>query len=252
MEGVRKQIEALEGEFNKLKIATIQCLERFCISVACVVYIFTSLYADDLGEHKIFLNQYLSTLYRSNNHWEVFGSLNLNYWNYLAYHLLDHLIVELSRNDQLHKDAEGMEQTLIGIKHEIELYKIKLKQFRERTPLQIFCQAQKEKIDKPPQSFETIVVKHNWKGRISTATLEHVEEFRQCYLRCYNLRDCAMMLNSIRPGTFTITWFVPMSLIKNLLKKKRLINVLKEFSVIRLEVAESCIYEDTIPYHVSL
>ena len=72
--------------------------------------------------------------------------------------------------------------------------------------------------------------------RTSNATLEDVETFHQEYLRHYNLRDCAMMLNSIRPGTFTVTWFVTSSVVE-LLKKKAPTKVMKEFDVSRMEVA---------------
>ena len=249
MERVKQEISVLERKFNALKAATIQCLERFHISVMCIVYTLTSLRADDMGEHKMFLEQHRSTLNQSQNHWDLFGSLNLHYWNYLAYHLLDHLVVELSQTYQYFTDAEGktMEESLTVIKGRMESYKTDLRHFRVHTSLQLFCEAQKEKIDDPPPSFRKIVVKHNWSDRTRTATLEDVEKFRQCYLRHYNLRDCALMLNSIRSGTFTVTWFVTSSVVE-VLKKERPIKVLNEFNVIRMEVAGSCVYEA----HVSL
>ena len=250
---MKQEISVLEKKFNALKVATIQCLKKFRISVMFVVYTLTSLRADDMGEHKMFLEQHLGTLKQSQNHWELFGSLNMYCWNYLAYHLLDHLIVELSQTYQYLKvtDAEGktMEQSLTDIKGEMESYKTDLSHFRIHTSLRLFCKAQKEKIDDPPPTFRKIVVKHNWSERTCTATLEDVENFRQCYLRHYNLRDCAMMLNSIRPGTFTVTWFVPSSVFE-ILKMKRFIKILKEFDVIRMDIAGSCVYEAVI-LHVS-
>ena len=250
MEVVRQKIRQFESKFNAMKAATIQCLERFRISVMCVVYTLTALQADDIGEHKMFLEQYRDTLNQSQNHWDLFGSLNLHYWNYLAYHLLDHLIVELSQTYQYFTDVEGktMEQPLAVIKGKMESYKTDLKHFRIRTPLQLFCEAQKEKIDDPPPTFRKIVAKYNWSEH---ATLEDVERFRQRYVRHYNLRDCAMMLNSIICGSFTVTWFIPSSL-NELLKKERPIKLLKEFEVLRMEVAGSCVYEAPIQRHVSL
>ena len=264
VEVVRREVEVFESKFNAMKMATIQCLERFRISVMCIVYTLTSLRADGMGEHKIFLERYRSTLNQSQNHWELFGSLNLYYWNYLAYHLLDHLIVELSRNHQYLTNAEGktmeqsltdaeirtMEQLFTDVIGKMEQYKTDLKCFRVRTPLWLFCEAQEDEIDDPPPTFRKIVVKHNWSDSTSTATLEDVEIFRQRYVRHYNLRDCAMMLNSIRPGTFTVTWFVPSSVVE-VLKKERPIKVIKEFDVIRMEVARSCVYEAPVIRHVS-
>ena len=86
-----------------------------------------------------------------------------------------------------------------------------------------------------------MVVKHDWP---ITTMLEDVEVFRQRYVRHYNLRDCAMMLNSIRPGTFTVTWFVPSYVVE--LLKKRAPKVFRELNVSRLEfpgVAGHCVYE---------
>ena len=119
------------------------------------------------------------------------------------------------------------------------------------TPLWLFCEAQEDEIDDPPPTFRKIVVKHNWSDRTHTATLEDVEKFRQCYLRHYNLRDCAMMLNSIRPGTFTVTWFVPSSVIEVL--KKRAPKVFQSFNVSRLEfpgMTGHCVYEAPVQRNV--
>ena len=265
MEVLRRKIGVFEREFNAMKMATIQCLERFRISVMCVVYTLTSLRADGMGEHKMFLERYRSTLKKSQDHWELFGSLNLYYWNYLAYHLLDHLIVELSLNHQYLTDVDGktveqsltdaeirtMEQLFTDIIGRMEQYKTDLKCFRMSTPLSLFCEAQEDEIDEPPPNFRKIVAKHNWSDHTNTITLEEVEIFRQRYVRYYNLRNCAMMLNSIRRGTFTITWFVPSSVIE-LLKKGRPVQVLKDFDVIRMEVAGFCVYEAPVIRHVSL
>ena len=251
---MKQEISVLEGKFNELKAATIQCLERFRISVTCIVYTLTALQADDMGEHKMFLEQNRDTLNQSQNHWELFGSLNLHYWNYLAYHLLDHLIVELFRTYHYLTDVNGktMKQSLTVIKGNMESYKTELMDFRIRTSLHLFCKAQKEKIDDPPPNFRVIVVKHNWLNRTHTATLEDVEKFRQCYLRHYNLRDCALMLNSIRPGTFKVTWFVPLSLV-DVLKKKAFKEVFQTFNVSRLEFltyTRHCVYKAPFQHHV--
>ena len=59
MEVVRREIAVFESKFNAMKMATIQCLERFRIGVMCVVYTLTSLRADGMGEHKMFLERYV-------------------------------------------------------------------------------------------------------------------------------------------------------------------------------------------------
>ena len=216
-----------------------------------IVYTLSSLNAVYMAEHKAFLNQKAQKMNRCKSHWELFGQLNL-YWNYLSYQLLDHLIKEVSLKHQYFTDLEGttVEQCFRDVKSLMNSYKRDMKRFREHTPLKLFCQANEGTIDDPPPGFRKMVAKFNWP---ITTTLEDVEKFRQLYVRHYNLRDCSMMLNSIRPGTFTVTWFVPLSIIE-LLKKEiiRPIRVLKKFNVIRLEAAEFCVYEAPDQDNVSL
>ena len=239
VEEVKTEIEVFEDRFDTMKLSTIKCLEKIQISIMAIVYILTSLSAVYMPEHKVFLKKEVQRLNRCQSYWELFGELNL-YWNYLSYNLLDHLIKEVSLKYQYFTDVEGktVEQSLIDIKRQMGLYKRDLKRFREHTPLELFCRAENRITDDPPPEFRKMVVKFNWPIK---ASLEDVEIFRQRYVRHYNLRDCAMMLNSIRPGTFTVTWFVPSSVVE-VLKKGRPIKVLKESDVIRIEVAGSCVY----------
>ena len=251
VERVKAEIECFEDRFNTMKLLTMKCLEKIQISVMAVVYILTSLHAVYRAEYKVFFKKKIQELNQCHNHWELFGSLNSR-WNYLSYHLLDHLIKEVSLNYRFLTDVEGktVKQSLRNVKRQMSSYKRDLKRFRQHTPLEVFCQAEIWSTDDPPPEFRKKVVKFNWP--IST-TLECVEIFRQRYVRHYNIRDCAMMLNSIRPGTFTVTWFVPSSVVE-VLKKERPIKLLKEFNVIRMEVAGSCVYEAPRPVicHVSL
>ena len=249
VEKVKAEIEVFEDRFNTMKMMTIKCLEKIQVSVTAVVYILSSLHAVYMGEHKVFLEKNVQKLSQCQNHWMLFASLNL-YWNYLSYHLLDHLIKEVSQKHQFLTDVKekSVEQCLRDVKRQMSLYKRDLKRFRQQTPLKLFCQAEKGNVDDPPSTFRKMVVKHDWP---LTIMLEDVEVFRQHYVRHYNLRDCAMMLNSIRPGTFTVTWFVPSSVVE--LLKKRAPKVFSEFNVSRLEfpgVAGHCVYEVPVQQNV--
>ena len=248
---VKIEIDNFEDRFDTMKLSTIKCLEKIQISVMAVVYILTSLSAVYMAEHKEFLNEKKRKLNRCQSHLILFGELNL-YWNYLSYHLLDHLIKEVSQKYNFFTEVEGkaVEQCLKDVKQQMNSYKRDLKRFREHTPLKLFCQAENCGIDDPPPGFRKMVVKYDWP---ITTTLEDVEKFRQCYVRHYNLRDCAMMLNSIRPGTFTVTWFVPSSVIE--LLKKKAPKVFQKFNISRLEfpgVAGYCVYEAPVQCNVSI
>ena len=249
IEEVKTEIEGFEDRFDTMKLSTIKCLKKIRVSIIAIVYILTSLRAVYIAEHKTFLKKEAKKLNRCQSYWELFGELNFH-WNYLSYHLLDHLIKEVSLKYQFLTDVEGktVKQSVRDVKRQMSLYKRDLKRFRQQTLLEVFCRAENWSTDDPPPEFRKMVVKFNWS---ITTTLEDVEIFRQRYARHYNLRDCAMMLNSIRPGTFTVTWFVPSSVVE-VLKKERPIKVLKKFDVIRMEVAGSCVYDASIICHVSL
>lgn len=233
---VKSEIKAFEKRFNAIKDLSIQYLEKFRIAVIAVVYTLTSISADGMDEHRIYLEEKHQTLYQCQHHWELFGCLNF-YWNYLAYDLLDQLIEALCEK----------ESAFVVISGDMEVYKGDLKLFRMKTPLKLFCQAQRKREDDPPPGFREVVVKHEWPDAV---TLEDVELFRQCYMCHYNLRKCAMMLNSITTGSFTVTWFVPHSVVK-ILKKKRALEVIQDFDVSRLEIAGVCVYQTPPQRNVS-
>ena len=250
MSEVKAEIEIFEERFEMMKLLTIKCLEKFQVSVVSVVYILTSLSAVYVAEYKEFLNEKTQNPNQCQNHWMLFGQLNFH-WNYLSYHLLDHLIKEVSQKYNFFTEVEGktVEESLKNVKQQMNLYKTDLKRFRKQTPLKLFCQAEVCRIDDPPPGFEKMVVKFDWP---ITTTLEDVEIFRQRYVRHYNLRDCALMLNRIRPGTFTVTWFVPSSVIE--LLKKKAPEVFQKFNISRLEfpgVAGYCVYEAPVQRNVS-
>ena len=58
-----------------------------------------------------------------------------------------------------------------------------------------------------------MVAEFNWPDDV---TLEVVEQFRQEYAYHYNLRECAMLLAVVLPGSFIVTWFIPESIVEKL------------------------------------
>ncbi|CAI8024815.1 hypothetical protein GBAR_LOCUS14380, partial [Geodia barretti] len=194
---VQAKIRRFEKRFNDLKKAARGCLEKRKISVKQVVDALTSMPADDIEEHELFLKDNLSDLYQSFDISELIGKLSLLQWNYLSYQLLDYLIKEF-----------GLE-----VGREMEAYKLDLQRFRQKTPLALFCQCQKRRRRKPSEEFKEMVAEFDWPHEV---TLEVVEQFRQEYAYHNKLRDCAMIVAEIRPGSFVITWFIPESIVKKL------------------------------------
>ena len=219
---VRAKINRFEKRFNELKKAARIGLEKRNVSVKHVVDALTSMPADDLEEHKQFLKENIADLYQSSDLSELIGKLSLLHWDYLSYQLLDFIISEF-----------GLEMI-----KEMEAYKLDLQRFREKTPLDLFYQSQKRRRRKPSEEFQKVVAEFDWPQQV---TLEVVEQFRQEYAYHYRLRECAMMLATIRPGSFIVTWFIPESII-NKLKKNIPTMTLKKYSVTSLEIAGEQIF----------
>ena len=134
----------------------------------------------------------------------------------------------------------------------MERYKADLQKFRQCMTLKLFCQADTSTEYDPPPDFRKVVVEHDWPD---TVTLEDVEKFRRRYARTYNLQTCAMMLHTVRPGLFIVTWFVPVTVI-DILRKKTAVEVYKEFKVSRLEIyvqaTAVCVYQTPVHQQVSV
>ena len=223
------EIKGLHERFNTLKYLAIKGLQKIGVAVQMVVYILTNIRTH--GD-RLFLKENHKALRQCEDHLELFGSLNF-YWNYLAPDLLDHLIGELTKK---HEDFNTTAS-------EMTAYKKDLEEFKKRTTLVLFCEADPRPLDEdPPPGFRKMVVKFDWPR---TATLEDVEKFRRRYASSYDLQTCAMMLNNIGTGCFTATWFVPVSVVE-MLRKKRALSIFKEFSVTRLDIHTStqiCVYQ---------
>ena len=192
----------------------------------------TSLLPDDEEYHKIFTESHVSDLFQASNIAEQFGTMN-SHWNYLDPSLLDHLVSDFNLEE---------------VKGEMETYKSDLGQFRKKTPLTLFCGAQrKRRIDLPPK-FGIVVAEFDWPQNV---TLEDVEQFQQEFAHHYGLHKCAMMLSKVRPGSFIVTWFVPESVVEKL-KGKVPRAILKKYSVTKLEIAGTCVYRLSKAQEVSV
>ena len=220
---VQAKIRRFEKRFNELKRACRACLEKCKVTVTRVVDALTDLPADDVEEHKQFIQSHIKVLYQSSNHSELFGTMSFN-MNYLSYQLLDYIADEFK----------------LEIRKEMEAYKNDLQQFRKETPLILFCRTQKRHVT-PPADFQEVVAKFEWPQNHDDVTLEVVEQFRQKYACHYKLRDYAMMLAEVRPNCFIITWYIPQSIVERL-RAKIPRAILKKYDVTKLEIAGSCVY----------
>ena len=227
MKELQVKIHGFEQRFNDLKKSTRESLESRNINKEAVVECLTNLPAADMPEHKLYLEKHMSNLLQVKSLLELFLRLNL-YWNYLAYHLLEHLIKEFSVEE---------------MKGKIKEYKGDLWQFMWDTPLKMFCQAQKKRVILP-EGFTNLVAEFKWPENM---TLAAVEKFRQEYGYHCNLHQCAMMVIQIFPGSFTVVWGIPESIIEHLRKEVAEV-ILSTYAVTRLEIAGACVYEKVMTF----
>ena len=213
-----------------MKDSTIECLEKFKITVLKVAFWLTSIKA--LDEHEIFLKDNHEKIHSCRHHSELFSFLNF-YWSYLAFDLL-HQLLEVLTNK---------ENSFSSLLEEMELYKRDIEQFRRSTTLELFCQAEPHReVDAPP-GFRKMVSDHNWPN---TVTLEDVERFRNRIQQIYDLKKCALMVKSVRTGSFIVTWFVHVSVVE-ILRRNIDLKLIEEFQVSRLEIDGICIHPQLPP-----
>ena len=225
---VKLQVEKFRQRFNGIKRATINCLILCQIAVATMPCWLTEI--NSLCEHEMFLKENLDAFAKCETHWLLFGKLNF-YWNYLAYDLLYQLIEVLSHS---YREFKPIHRDIVAYKKDVE-------EFRKCTFLKVFCEVQLEPLsgkNDPPPGFKTMVVDFKWAKDV---TLEEVEMFRRRYATSYRLNDCAMMVNSIWPGSFTVTWFVPVSTIRGMAEGMD-VELFAEFNVITLVIDGTCAY----------
>ncbi|CAI8012769.1 hypothetical protein GBAR_LOCUS8159, partial [Geodia barretti] len=106
------------------------------------------------------------------------------------------------------------------------------------------CTVDKKYI-KQPEGFSDVVVKFKevklTKGKL---TLQDIEDFRQQYADCYQLREFAIMLkDEVKQKSFVVTFFVPDSVIE-VLSAKVPRELLLKFGVTKLDVAGTCLYSE--------
>lgn len=225
-EEVTEQIKRLKRSFATLKNNIKECLKKRKIIVEKVADVLTSISADEDEQHMIFLENHVTVLFRAADLPELFGTMNFH-WNYLNPALLDHLVQSFDLEE---------------IKGEMETYMSDLELFRKKTLLVMFCCTQKRRRLRLAPEFSELVAEFDWPHFV---TLEVVEQFRQEYASKYNLRECAMMVAQIRPGSFIVTWIIPASIVK-VLKAKAARDIFKKFSVIRVDIDGVCVYRKRI------
>ena len=172
----------------------------------------------------MFSDVHLEILEKAENQSMLMGQLDYN-MDYLSYDMLEYLANEFDLKD---------------VKSQMEDYKLALTEFRKKTKLTQFCQTQKRKRIQLSPEFREMVAKIDFSDNI---TLEELEQFRVAYCKHYTLKQFAMMMADVSPGSFIVTWYIPCSIVKNL-KMDVPKSVLKQTFITKLTIDGTCVYHD--------
>ena len=221
---VEAKIRNIKKQFNHLKEATLENLERYNIPVERVVETLRLLSADDNGDHKLFTENHMTVFEQAGSNSVLIGHLDFN-MDYVSYHVLEYIIHEFQ---------------MVAVMVQMETYKLELQKFQMKVPLSIFCQAKNRTSIKFSPEFKNVVAEFPHQTQPS---LETVENFRKQYAAHYKLRDCSVALAGInsRDSTFICTWLIPQS-VADKLKKTLPREVFEENSVSRFSVSGACVY----------
>ena len=226
---VRISVNDLNKKFGLIRRSMIQCLDKCQIAVMTVVTLLSSVFGFDV-RGKISEN-YHKNLSECKNNLEPFGYLNL-YWNYLSFKSLSLLLkMRALKNDDF-----------ASVRKEMRAYLEEIKVFGQNTTLVAYCSAVPYTNHDPPPGFQKMVTEHDWP---ETVTLREVEDFQKDFLDTFGLLEHAMMLDGIRRGSFSITWFalLPPTIVQHLKGSKGKIKVLNDFKVISVKAAGLLLYE---------
>ena len=196
----------------------------------------TRLPGDLKDEHEQFLREEREEIRKAEKVEDVFFTAE-NYWDFLNYSLLQHLI-----------DRHASD----NIKEEMEVHDHRIIVFRKETFLCTFSKAYRRKPKHIDHEFREMVTEHkiDW----SVATLEDVEQFRNCICSEISLRKFCLQLAAVTLGSVVITWLVSASLVAHIEKAIRLNSqCLRIYHVSRLTIDGRIIYDGSagICYHKS-
>ena len=150
-------------------------------------------------EHQEFIDKHLMNIDRNmtfNNLWARLG----NYWDFLNFDLLEHVINKFGN---------------AGLKHKMESYKHDLQSFRMSTRLCDFIDCWPVRGQAPPEmELREFVAKvgHHW----DHCTLEDLDMLEGAITRKFFLPKLTLRLSEIKPGSIIIMWLIPALFVKGL------------------------------------
>ena len=196
---VKQHVRQLEDRFLELAECTYELLVDRSIDVNRLHARLVSLDVFRRHEHQEFIDKHLMNIDRNmtfNNLWARLG----NYWDFLNFDLLEHIINKFGS---------------AGLKHKMKSYKCDLQSFRKSTRLCDFIDCWPVRGQTPPEmELREFVTKvgHQWEN----CTLEDLETLKGIITHKFFLPEFTLRLREIMEGSVTITWLIPAPFVKSL------------------------------------
>ena len=178
------------------------------------------------------IEKHLSTLSHANSIEEIFALLNLCIWNYLNYHLLQHILKVYGDNE-----TNRMMQD----------YVIAVDAFKRTTSLREFSSIQsKRRCPEVPDTLklelQKVVCTHQ--KLTLESTLAEVECFRRDFAQHYSLPEFTTIIVGIQKGSVTTVWLMSLSAVTVLQKKieEGDLHFLHAHEITRLKVDGKTVY----------
>ena len=211
----------LENQFGKLADSTSDCLRENKIEVKILMSRLANLPVKNKKMHKEFLEGLWRNIRKVDNAtledvWIELG----NYWDFLNYTLLEHLIGKFG------------DEALVA---KMEAYKKKLQRFRHRTHLRVFAQYFKEVnktfVDENVSKLLEVKFSKNWEE----CTLEDLEKWKENITQKLFLPSFVVLLDDIDSGCIKITWTIP-ALYASSLKEKIDTTFCEEHAILSMHI----------------
>ena len=223
--GEEKQLEKM---FDDIILRVRKDIMRNKIDIPDLRHSIIRLPGDLKSEHEFFIDKVKAELKKAESIEDIFLILD-DYWDYLNYSLLEHIVDRHVSSDE--------------IKKEMTEYAKEIRSFRMKTRLNIFYHVHKRR-PKVDEKFRSAVAKQD----IDRFTaLEDVEKFRNDLCSELSLQTFSLQVAVVAQGCVEITWLVPPSLVAYILETMKLSSpTMTSHHISKLTIDGFIAYDSTI------
>ena len=194
-----RHIKDLEKEFSNIIWNSIKDMEENEVEFSHLRISVVNLPGDLKSKLNYFRKEIRENMLAATSVNVIFVYLS-DYWDYLNYHLLEHLI-----------DRHASEK----VREEMAKYVKNIRIFRRNTKLHIFFKT-RDHIPSVDKKFKKMVAEYDMD--CATATLEDIEKIRNYYNTELLLSTFSLRFYLATCGSVEITWLVPESLVAHIQK----------------------------------